>query len=1027
MNHHTLRLLLLCVLLALFGSTSLALDPNQPLSRLHHSTWTSRNGLDGAVDSLEQTADGFLWVGTTDGLYRYDGFMFERYKPEVGSFPGVAVSALLATRDGGLWIGFSQGGATFLKEGKATNYSEEDGFPVSQVRSFAQDFDGTIWADVIGGFTRLEGSRWQRIRMDWNYPSNAASTLFVDSQGTLWVGTSKKMMYLPRGERKFRDLGITAGHVFAFTQAPNGTLLFHDNNLDTLRAFRSPLDPRSGPLPQVNLAAREAIFDRDGALWIVGYGLQRIPFPDRLGDKKVAEGSPEVESFLEKDGLTNIEATAILEDREGNIWVGTTGGLERFRHRNLTWFPFPAGTSRYTLIAGNDGEVFVGSHGDKLRWPLSRVTDAKPVPGGPIDVLGAYRTAGGEIWIGAKKGVSLRWNGKEFIPIRPPDEAIKLLQSSQTADSILLSAVTKDHSGTMWVAYGGSGEFQLRDGVWKFIEILKEHPDWTPLFNFTDSKGRVWLSYPDRVAVVEEDKIRIFTSPADDTVAPFELIAEANQKIWIAGEKGLAYIDDNGFHTLKGMDGSAFGSVKGMVAPANDGLWLSATRGIIHIPNFEIERALRESTPKVNYEVFDLVSDLPASLQSDRIGLWGSGAIQGTDGMLWFAAQGGIARIDPSRVFRNSVPPPLAIRSVVADGHSYSTYTTANLPARTKSLEIRFTALSLTIPERVRFRYKLDGWDQEWHDVGSRREAFYTNLGPGNYVFRVAACNNDGVWNYDGAFLSFNVAPAWYQTRTFMVLCIVVSLFVLWTIYRLRMRQVARALAARFDERLAERTRLARELHDTFLQTIQGSKMVADDALDQPGDSVRMRKAMERLSEWLGQATEEGRAALHSLRTSTIEGNDLAEGLRRATEDGLVPGSMSINFSIVGDSKGMHPIVRDEIYRIGYEAIRNAVTHSQATRVDVELRYTQDISIRVRDNGIGIDPAVLAKGKNEHFGLQGMRERGDRIGGKLTINSSSTTGSEITIVVPGPIVFQQAKANPLESVKTILRKIRRTT
>src|SRR6185503_20400030 len=156
--------------------------------------------------------------------------------------------------------------------------------------SFAQDFDGTIWADVIGGFTRLEGSRWQTIRMDWNYPSNAASTLFVDSQGTLWVGTSKEMMYLPRGERKFRDLGITAGHVFAFTQAPNGTLLFHDNNLDTLRAFRSPLDPRSGPLPQVNLAAREAIFDRDGALWIVGYGLQRIPFPDRLGDKKVAEG-----------------------------------------------------------------------------------------------------------------------------------------------------------------------------------------------------------------------------------------------------------------------------------------------------------------------------------------------------------------------------------------------------------------------------------------------------------------------------------------------------------------------------------------------------------------------------------------------------------------------------------------------------------------------------------------------------------------------------------------------------------------
>jgi ligand-binding sensor domain-containing protein len=194
---------LLCVLLALLSSTTLALDPNQPLSRLHHSTWTSRNGLDGAVDSLEQTADGFLWVGTTLGLYRYDGFMFERYKPEVGSFPGVAVSALLATRDGGLWIGFSQGGATFLKEGKATNYSEEEGFPVSRVRSFAQDFDGTIWADVIGGFTRRRIA--QRFRKWWNYPSKAKYAVRRFS-GTLWVGTSKEMMYHQR--RKFRDLGI---------------------------------------------------------------------------------------------------------------------------------------------------------------------------------------------------------------------------------------------------------------------------------------------------------------------------------------------------------------------------------------------------------------------------------------------------------------------------------------------------------------------------------------------------------------------------------------------------------------------------------------------------------------------------------------------------------------------------------------------------------------------------------------------------------------------------------------------------
>jgi signal transduction histidine kinase len=287
----------------------------------------------------------------------------------------------------------------------------------------------------------------------------------------------------------------------------------------------------------------------------------------------------------------------------------------------------------------------------------------------------------------------------------------------------------------------------------------------------------------------------------------------------------------------------------------------------------------------------------------------------------------------------------------------------------------------------------------------------------------VIACNNDGVWNEEGATLGFSIAPAWFQTTWFLVACVVIGAVVAWVIYRSRERQIARAISARFDERLAERTRMARELHDTFLQTIQGSKLVADDALDPSTDLVRMRHAMEQLSVWLEQAMREGRAALNSLRTTTTQKNDLAEAFRRATENGFMPGSMQATLSVVGEARNMHPIVRDEIYRIGYEAIRNAYKHSQASRLDVELRYAHDLILRVRDNGVGIDPSTAALGKDGHFGLPGMRERTARIGATLTMVSSANSGTEITVVIPGGIVFQKESLTQFEKMKALLRRM----
>ena len=257
-----------------------------------------------------------------------------------------------------------------------------------------------------------------------------------------------------------------------------------------------------------------------------------------------------------------------------------------------------------------------------------------------------------------------------------------------------------------------------------------------------------------------------------------------------------------------------------------------------------------------------------------------------------------------------------------------------------------------------------------------------------------------------GADVEFTITPAWYQTTWFYMFCSAVSLLIAWALYRIRLQQVAKAMSARFDERLSERTRIARDFHDTLLQTIQGSKLVADSALKQSPDPARMRGALEQLSVWLG-GNGRGPGSAELFAHVTTEKNDLAAAFQRAIEKCRMESSMEASFSLVGEVSEMHPIVRDEVYRIGYETIRNACVHSQATQLQVELTYAEDLVLRVRDNGVGIDPAIVGKGKEGHFGLQGMRERARRIMAKLTVESSAVSGTEIKLVVPGSIIYRR--------------------
>jgi signal transduction histidine kinase len=462
--------------------------------------------------------------------------------------------------------------------------------------------------------------------------------------------------------------------------------------------------------------------------------------------------------------------------------------------------------------------------------------------------------------------------------------------------------------------------------------------------------------------------------------------------------------------TLTARNGLPCDAVNGIVEDATGALWLYMQCGLVELARTELQKWWAQPDARLQLQVFDVFDGFQSGVGTP----FESRAVRTLDGRLWFANYSVAQMIDPAHLSRNLIAPPVHVEQVIADHKAFSPQGDVRLPARTRDVEIDYTALSLAVPEKVLFLFRLEGRDTDWQEAGTRRQAFYTDLRPGTYRFHVIACNNDGIWNRQGASLDFNVMPAWYQTIGFKLLFVVIILTTAWALYRLRVRQVAHALAVRFDERLAERTRIAREFHDTLIQTIQGSKLVADDALDQSADPARMRHALKQLSEWLDRAVQEGRAALNSLRTSATETNDLAEGLRRATEECRMFSPMETSFSMEGNSKEMHPVVRDEIYRIGYEAIRNASAHSKASRLRVGLKYGQDLAISVGDNGVGIPESIIKGDTDGHYGLQGMRERAARIGGKLRIVSSVDSGTEVSLVIPGRIAFRRTGSSGSE-------------
>jgi signal transduction histidine kinase/ligand-binding sensor domain-containing protein len=971
----------------MLGVSVRALDPNQPANSFLRTQFTTDNGLPAAVvDQTVQTRDGFLWLVLNEQyLTRFDGKNFNYYDSP-------RATTLAVAPDGDLWVGNTEG---LLR------------IPSSNFNQF--------------NFSKL---------ISYHPPPGAATyvrCLHFSSNGVLWVGTADGLFRFEQDQ--FTAVGPRVS-THEIKESPDGHLfVFNDDGFVELAG--------SEVVPHPQLAARlgvknkevfDVLKDKHGNTW----------YCTAMGVARETNGRVEKLGTYAPIGH---KAYRAYEDPQGSIWIGRDEGLFRATSAGLELVA--GGMQVRDLYSDRDGNLWVSTNGDGLyrfKEPAVRMFTTRD--GLPNDlIMTVITTHDGTVWAGANCGGIARFDGTRF---QTYNEKNGLLNSC-------VFALAEDSNHDLWIGTWGGGAFRYHNGSFTQYTKSQGMADDRVRSIVGARDGSVWFGTTAGLTRLKNGQFRTFTTADglsyDSIVRIFE---DRAGSIWIGSRMGLDRLVGDRFENFTAVP-------KGVAIPFGED-----REGGFFV---EVEINSTAVIRRLNKDRVDTIKEFAALdvIETEQGELWFGGisfsrvqpgsfthtqphdepldcelfstadglapggatgpsrclALSG-DGKLWAATAKGVAMFDVRRLAVTNTKPSIYLRDVTIGRNTQHAGREVVLPPGTNHVEIFFAAVEISAPEKVFLQYRLDGVDSEWLDAPDNPHAIYTNMPVGTHALHIRACNRNGIWDRQGVVFLVTQRPYFYQTRWFIAAIFALGILLMILIYRLRVAQLSRQMSARFDERLAERTRVAREIHDTFLQTVQGSKMVADHALKNSADHARAVRALEQLSTWLAQATEEGRAALISLRSSTTEKNDLAEAFRRAIDECGRGSSVEISFSVNGNFRELHPVVRDEVYRIGYEAVRNSCAHSGAERLEITLAYTHDLTLRISDNGVGIDSEVIEKGKEGHFGLRGMKERAERIGGKLTLVSSPDTGTTIMLVVNGRIAFRTEHPTSSQRLKSPL-------
>jgi signal transduction histidine kinase/ligand-binding sensor domain-containing protein len=973
-------LLLAAVLLEGARRPVLAADWDDLLTGYALTSWNDDAGRAlGAVYAIAQDVDGYLWIGTDAGLYRFDGSRFTAWE-RLGdpAVPRAAVRSLWVARDGSVWVGFSHDASVGrIRGGRLTRYGKGlDG--LDAVTELVEDGRGTMWAIADRSLFRLAGGQWHKVALPWAVREGQVLHPYVTRAGRLLVGTRWGVFQHDTGtDDRFQM--VSDEHVWGLGEDAEGRIW----TTDIAAGFRQ-LGAPAAPRHALEGAGYRLMHDRQGNLWVAtfGAGLWRV---GRDGNAFT------VKRAVMRTGLSSDSVQAIVEDRDGNVWVGTTGGLHRLTRRKLT----PIDDIGFVLATepARGGGLWAGTSNGLLHLPLApgSARRQRVGPGAP-DVRVLHTDPEGVLWIGAADGLwRLDARGLRKIPI--PERPQMLVR---------------------WLAPAANGGFWLGDNEWLYRwDGSRLHPlDASPLtrggaritFADADHSGRVWVGFAGgRLGVLDRDRAYRDLADADGLAAGTHrsinaIFEDRDGVVWIGGSGGLSRYADGRIVTLTRRNGLPEDRVWAIVDDRAGSLWLSMDRGVVRIDRAEIERALVDPAHRMRFQAYDALDGVAGS----AIGI--IGAVRADDRSLWFVRGGGLTHADPHRLRAEPDRPParVQIAAVVANETPFRPSLEAPLPAGTRRIEIQYTAPTLGSANKVRFRHRLDGVDTRWVDAAAGRTAFYTNLAAGEYRFRVQADVEGGDWNTPPAEWSFRIEPLFRETRWFYALCAGAVVLAVWGAWRARLRLVKR----QFSLALAERARLSREIHDTLLQSLVGVALQVDvvsGSLDK--SSSRARQQLLRIRNQVEAYIRDARQSIHDLRSPQLEQQDLTAALRAFGRNAVADTGVRFTIAASGTRGDCPPKVENQLLRVGQEAITNAARHARATRIRVDLAFDDEsVVLRVSDDGRGFDYERSIAEDNGHYGLRTMRERAEELGGRFTVTTTVGGGTTVVVTVPTNIV-----------------------
>ncbi|MGO8935373.1 MAG: two-component regulator propeller domain-containing protein [Terracidiphilus sp.] len=966
------------ICLALACSTAFAVAP----TGFTRKVWQSQDGLpEQTVQAFAQTPDHYLWIGTTGGLLRFDGARMTVFDDEnTPQFKTNSVFSLMVSRDGSLWIGTEGGGLVRYSAGRFQVFGAQDGLSDGFVRALLEDRQGTIWVGTDNGLLRFAGGRFKRVDGLDGRPAIAVHAIAEDHLGRLWVGGSRLLCFDHDELREYHLPGVSSqNRVKSILETTDGTIWVGTvSGLVRLRPRAAVFERISGIQGTVRVLRQTS----DGMLWVgmIGGGIRSIKGYDSV-------------TMTGADTLPSNTVLSVFEDDESNIWIGTPAGMVRLTRTpvRIALLPQTVDSDFGTIYADRDGTIWVVSS-DVFRM-RNGVIEPYRFPGlGNVSVRNLFRDRTGALWVGTDGDGIVRMNGKNIL----------WLTTKDGLTNNFIRAILQSRDGSMWIA--------TDEGL----------SHWTPR-GFTNYQMNNGLSYFSTRALLEDRNgdLWVGTDRGLNRIHAGAIVHDAatdglnQRKVWAIHEDqdgGLWFgtRDDGLYRWKQGKltqfttdQGLASNSIYQVIEDAKGGFWISGPNGISLLNRHELDEVADHPDRRVSVTFLGISNEVSAAQIYG--GRQPSGCVD-AQGNVWFPTNRGPIHI-LGDFAEQPAPPPVAIDEVLVNGRPVAADRPVVLYPGNSRLEVVYEPILLRSQDEVRFRYRLEGFDANWIDSATRRVATYTNLPPGKYTFRVAAFEGNNALNASEASLAIVQKPLFYRTPWFIAICVLFITALILGVYRFRLWQIR----MRFEAVLDERGRLAREMHDTVIQGCASVSALIE-ALSSllKGEDQLVQNLMEHARTQLRSTVDEAREEVWNLRRNKAAEKSFGTALQTMAEQIAKEYNIPIVCELTGKQFVLNQLATHELLMILREALYNAVLHGKPGKIDVRLSFARsDLTLEIRDDGVGFDPEAIEPNQNHHYGLVGMRERAQSVGGRFTLQSALGKGTEVQIQIPRRVSMAQ--------------------